>query len=157
FKVPQLRGLYQKVGMVNAAGKQTSGFGYIHDGSIDSVFDFLHAPVFTFQNDDDRRDVAAFVLAFDTGLAPSVGMQTTVGQAGAATARLQLLMAQADAGNCELVVKGVFRGEHRGFLYVGGGMFLPDRQADAPVSVDTLVQGARPGSEITFTGVPVGT
>ena len=158
FKVPQLRGLYQKIGMVNAAGKQVSGFGYIHDGSIDSVFDFLHAPVFTFRNDDDRRDVAAFVLAFDTGLAPSVGLQATIAESGdsAAGDRARLLAAQADADNCDLVVKGIYHGERRGFLYVGNGMFQPDRQADAPIPLGTLIQAVHTGSELTFTGVPPG-
>src|SRR5262249_37075311 len=57
FKVPQLRGEYQKLGMVDATGEQISGFGFIHDGSTDTLFDFLHAPVFNFQNDNQRRDL----------------------------------------------------------------------------------------------------
>ncbi|HWX41670.1 MAG TPA: hypothetical protein VN345_11020, partial [Blastocatellia bacterium] len=160
FKVPQLRGAYQKFGMLNVSGQQLSGFGFIHDGSIDTLLDFLRVPVFTFRNDDDRRDVEAFVLAFDTGMAPSVGLQITLvgnGSEGAtASYRLNLLMGQADAGNCDLIVKGVYRGEHRGFLYVGGGMFQSDRQNDSQVSWQTLMQSAGPGSELTFTGVPVG-
>jgi hypothetical protein len=160
FKVPQLRGAYQKLGMLNVSGQQRSGFGFIHDGSIDTLLDFLRVPVFTFRNDDDRRDVEAFVLAFDTGIAPSVGLQITFrgnsSQDATASDRLNLLMGQADADNCDLIVKGVYRGEHRGFLYVGGGMFQSDRQNDSQVSWQTLMQSAGPGSELTFTGVPVG-
>ena len=160
FKVPQLRGAYQKLGMLNVSGQQRSGFGFIHDGSIDTLLDFLRVPVFTFRNDDDRRDVEAFVLAFDTGMAPSVGLQITFtgnsSRDATASDRLNLLMGQADAGNCDLIVKGLYRGEHRGFLYVGGGMFQPDRQNDSQVSWQTLMQSAGPGSELTFTGVPVG-
>jgi YVTN family beta-propeller protein len=160
FKVPQLRGAYQKLGMLNAGGQQRSGFGFIHDGSIDTLLAFLRVPVFTFRNDDDRRDVEAFVLAFDSGMAPSVGLQLTLtgdsSQGAAASDQINLLMGQADSGNCDLIVKGVYRGEHRGFLYVGGGMFQPDRQNDSQVSWKTLMQSAGPGSELTFTGVPVG-
>ncbi|HKQ09307.1 MAG TPA: hypothetical protein VJ464_29560 [Blastocatellia bacterium] len=159
FKVPQLRGVYQKVGMVNAAGKQISGFGFIHDGSVDTLLDFLRVPVFTFRNDDDRRDVAAFVMAFDSGIAPTVGVQTTVNgtpQDQAAAERIQLLIAQAGIGNCDLVVKGIYQGERRGFVYVGNGMFQPDRQNESPLSWQALAQAARVGSELTFTGVPVG-
>ena len=158
FKVPQLRGLYQKTGMLNAAGRQVSGFGFIHDGSVATLLDFLRLPVFTFRNDDDRRDVAAFVMAFDSGTAPAVGLQVTVGdnQDSAAVERLRLLVAQADAGNCDLVVKGIYRGEHRGFVYVGGGRLQPDRQSDAPITWQELLQAANAGAEMTFTGVPVG-
>lgn len=160
FKVPQLRGLDQKLGMVNASGEQISGFGFIHDGSVDTLLDFLRLPVFTFRNDDDRRDVEAFVLAFDTGVAPAVGLQVTINaenkRAPAVAERINLLMNQANAGNCDLVVRGVYGGARRGFVYVGRGIFQPDRQGDAQLSWQALVEAAGAGAELTFTGVPVG-
>ena len=160
FKVPQLRGLYQKVGISNESGRQASGFGFIHDGSVATLLDFLRLPVFRFRNDDDRRDVIAFVMAFDSGLAPAVGLQVTVSGEGRdaveAADRVSLLMAQADAGNCDLIVKGMYGGERRGFVYVGAGRFQPDRQGDAPLSWQELMQAAKAGSELTFTGVPQG-
>ncbi|MEN3332515.1 MAG: hypothetical protein V7641_1880 [Blastocatellia bacterium] len=160
FKVPQVRGVYQTIGMLNASGTQISGFGFIHDGSVDTLLDFLRLPVFTFKSDDDRRDVAAFVLAFDSGLAPAVGLQVTINgdhqDSAVANQRIQLLVAQANAGNCDLIVKGIYRAEHRGFVYIGGGRLQPDRQSDAPLSWQELVQAAKAGSELTFTGVPVG-
>jgi hypothetical protein len=104
--------------------------------------------------------VAAFVLAFDSGIAPAVGLQVTINgdnqDSAVANARIQLLVAQANAGNCDLVVKGIYRAEHRGFVYIGGGMLQPDRQSDAPLSWPQLIQAAKAGSELTFTGVPVG-
>src|SRR5438046_10550919 len=103
--------------MVNATGKQFSGFGFIHDGSTDSVFDFFHAPVFTFQSDSQRRDVEQFVLAFDTGTAPAVGLEIAVnGSNKTATStadRLNLLISQASAGNSDLVVRGIYDGAPR--------------------------------------------
>jgi YVTN family beta-propeller protein len=160
FKVPQLRGLYQKVGMLNESGKQVSGFGFIHDGSVATLLDFLRLPVFRFRNDDDRRDVIAFVMAFDSGIAPAVGLQVTFNGESldvvATTDPLSLLMAQADAGNCDLIVKGMYGGEQRGFVYIGAGRFQPDRQGDAPLSWQELVQAAKAGAEMTFTGVAQG-
>ena len=160
FKIPQLRGLYQKLGMRNVTGEQVSGFGFIHDGSIDTLLNFLRLPVFTFKNDNDRRDVEAFVLAFDTGLAPSVGLQVTINAENklspAVAERVSLLIAQANAGNCDLVVKGILGGAHRGFVYAGNGMFQPDRQSESQLSWQALAGAADAGSELTFTGVPVG-
>jgi len=160
FKIPQLRGMYQKLGMVSAPGENLAGFGFIHDGSIDSLLDFLREPVFTFASDADRLDVAAFVMAFDTGLAPSVGLQVTVNDANKTSTtvadRISLLMSQADAGNCDLVVKGIYGGVARGFLYLGSGMFQSDKQSDPALSWQALVQAAAQGSELTFTGVPPG-
>ncbi|HVF90667.1 MAG TPA: hypothetical protein VNH22_11415, partial [Blastocatellia bacterium] len=109
---------------------------------------------------DDRRDVEAFLLAFDSGIAPAVGLQVTLrgdNKAALATGeRLNLLMHQAEAGNCDLVVKGIFQGERRGFTYAGEGRFQSDRSGEATVSLQELVQAAGSGSELTFTGVPRG-
>jgi len=160
FKVPQLRGLYQKIGLRNAPGEQLSGFGFIHDGTIDSLLSFLRLPVFTFRNDNDRRDVEAFVLAFDSGLAPAVGLQVTINSdnklSPAVAERIELLIAQANSGNCDLAVKGIYGGAHRGFVYVGNGMFQSDRQGEALQPIQSLMQAADSGAELTFTGAPVG-
>ena len=160
FKVPQLRGEYQKTGFTRAPGEQLTGYGFIHDGSTDSLLNFLHAPVFVFQNDNQRRDIEQFLLAFDSGLAPAVGLQVTVNAdnktSTSVTARINLLMAQATAGNCDLVVRGLYNGASRGFLYVGNGMFQTDKQNEPPVSLQTLLQSAGGQSELTFTGVTLG-
>jgi len=60
FKIPQLRNLYQKVGMFGFPsipailpgnngdqGDQVRGFGFFHDGSIDTDFRFVSAIFFT--------------------------------------------------------------------------------------------------------------
>ena len=70
-------------------GDQIRGFGFLHDGSVDTVFRFLQATVFNdggtfnpkgFQNDTQRRQVEQFLLAFDSDLAPIVGQQITLTQ-----------------------------------------------------------------------------
>jgi hypothetical protein len=84
-------------------------------------------------------------------------MHRTQNKLSAAVAeRINLLMAQGDGGNCEVVVKGIYEGARRGFVYVGNGMFQPDGQSESPVTFQTLVQVADAGSELTFTGVPIG-
>ncbi len=165
FKVPQLRGLYQKTGLQRAPGEQLTGYGFAHDGNFDSLFSFLHAAVFQFRNGDaDRRDVEAFVMAFDTGTAPAVGLQVTVNAsnktAQAITDRVNLLGAQAGLRNCDLIVKGIFNGQRRGFVYnnlaPNLGSFQSDRSGEPMLSQQALIQAAGAGAELTFTGVPVG-
>ncbi|HYM00333.1 MAG TPA: hypothetical protein VEZ90_15370, partial [Blastocatellia bacterium] len=158
LKVPQLRGEFEKVGMVNSPGEQLSGFGYEHDGNVDSLLDFLRNPLFVFTSDDQRNDVVAFLMAFDTGTAPSVGMQVTVRadnkNSAAVTDRIRLLISQAEAGNCDLIVKGVFAGARHGFFYKGSGAFKPDRKSASDLSLQAIVRSVTPGQEITFTAVP---
>ncbi|MDQ2856078.1 MAG: hypothetical protein M3R68_07095 [Acidobacteriota bacterium] len=160
LKVPQLRGEYQKTGFFRTPGEQLSGYGFIHDGSTDTLFSFLHANPFVFQNDGQRRDIEQFVLAFDTGTAPAVGLQVTVDASNQASsdviARINLLQAQAVAGNCDLIVRGLFNGTPRGFLYSGGGQYQTDKQGEASLSQAALLQAAGTRAELTFTGVPVG-
>ncbi|MGH9761920.1 MAG: hypothetical protein ACREAC_13915, partial [Blastocatellia bacterium] len=143
LKVPQLRGEFEKVGMARTAGEQLSGFGFEHDGNVDSLLDFLRTPLFTFVSDDQRNDVVAFLMAFDTGTAPSVGMQVTVRAdnktSQAVADRINLLMSQAEAGNCDLIVKGVYGSAKRGFLYKGAGTFQSDRKAESEFPWQTLV------------------
>src|SRR5262249_35827636 len=166
FKIPHLRNLYQKVGMFGVAGgatvgDQVRGFGFLHDGSVSTVFNFVSSAVFQNLNTTDRQNIEQFLLAFDTGLKPSVGQQVSIDSTSFNTTafvnRINLLVAQADAGNCDLVVKGSVAGEARGALYLGGNSFQFDRHSDTPLSptaVRNLASTA--GQELTFTCVPPG-
>src|SRR5207249_3815272 len=82
--IPHLRNAYQKVGMFGmpkvaffrdgdaaSLGRQLRGFGFLHDGSVDTLFRFHGANVFGV-NDTERADLEQFVLAFDSNLVPSV-------------------------------------------------------------------------------------
>jgi DNA-binding beta-propeller fold protein YncE len=188
FKIPHLRNLYQKVGMFGMPwvpflnmvdngfkGDQVRGFGYLHDGSIDTVFRFLHAVVFNpldfppFTNpgafpfgpegDAQRRQVEEFMFAFDAELAPIVGQQTTRTSTNAASSdpRIDLLVARANKGECDLIVKGSSGGIARGWFRMANGKFRSDRLLTSPLSetqLRSLVSG--PGTELTFTCVPPG-
>ena len=184
FKVPHLRNLYQKIGMFGMAealdvepgnngfqGDQVRGFGFQHDGVFDTLFRFHHVLGFTANADNPggfppgvpgellRRQVEAFLLAFDSNMAPIVGQQVTLTTRNAAAAhgRIDLLIARAEADECDLVAKTRVGPAERGFLYVGGGSFIADRQAVPPVpdallrQVSLLFQ-----REVTYTCTPPG-
>ena len=100
-------------------GDQVRGFGFLHDGSIDTLFRFHGAEVFKQSRTNPggipsgaagetiRNQLTAFLLAFDSNLAPIVGQQITLTSTNAAVAgpRINLLESRAAAGECDLVVK----------------------------------------------------
>ena len=52
MKIPHLRNAYDKVGAYDSAGDQVSGFGFLHDGSDYSMFDFLSIGAFQFSGSE---------------------------------------------------------------------------------------------------------
>jgi DNA-binding beta-propeller fold protein YncE len=156
--VPQLRNLYEKTRFDNTAASTVRGFGFIHDGAVDDLFSFLQFSGFTFANDNDRRDVAAFLLAFDSGTHAGVGAQwTTDGSSDpAGMTRLNTLQTLADAGVIGLVAKGIVTGQPRGWVYAGGGMWTPDKEGESDLGQSALLALAASGAEMTFTGVVAG-
>ena len=182
FKVPHLRNAYQKVGMFGNAptdffpdadgsfmGDQVRGTGFLHDGSSATVFNFLGAGVFSI-NDSQQRQLEAFVMEFDSDLAPIVGQQATVSAiSGTDTLdRVDLLIQRANSTyytsptvgavkECELIAKGVVADEQRGWLYIGSDNFESDSGGELTWSKSQLLDAAsEPGQSITFTCVPPG-
>jgi YVTN family beta-propeller protein len=164
FKVPHLRNAYQKVGRFGMpqdapVGPQIRGFGFLHDGSIDTIFRFLGASVFQLSS-GEQRQLEQFVLAFDSNLAPVVGQQTTLTATNddVADTRIGLLVQRAlVAGECDVVVKGNIDGEQRGAWLTPAGVFQLDRASDPPRDDATLRSLANsPGQELTYTCVPPG-
>jgi hypothetical protein len=161
-KVPQLRNLYKKTGFTDLPGAvNPRGFGFIHDGSVDNLFNFLLFPGFNFGTDPNakRRDVEAFLLAFDTGTAPAVGHQVTFngpnnGDAGL-IARMNTLETQSSGNHCQVIAKGRVGGIPRGWLFQGG-LWRPDLQAGPSITSAALRALGGPGSEVTVMGVPPG-
>jgi YVTN family beta-propeller protein len=192
-KVAHLRNLYQKVGMfgfpaapfINAGdnafkGDQIRGFGYLHDGSIDTLFRFFSATVFNnsggvgFDGADGgnvkRRQMEQFMLAFDNDIAPVVGQQVTLTSTNAAIvgSRIDTLIQRAATpftslvlgGNvreCDLIVKGTLAGQSRGWVRNTGGTFTPDKAIEPALSDAALrALAAVPGQQLTYTAVPPG-
>lgn len=177
FKIPQLRNMYQKVGRFGFPehflvppvdhqfmGDQVRGFGYLHDGSFDTVNRFLSLIAFIFppepQGSIVRRQVEQFVLAFDSNLAPVVGQQATLtpSNSAAVQARMNLLRERAEVGECDLVAKRGGGKDEEGFFYVRGEhRFVRDRQAAPPISdSDLRAASLTLGSPLTYTCVPPG-
>jgi sugar lactone lactonase YvrE len=167
FKIAHLRNLYQKVGRFGVAGgasvgDQIRGFGFLHDGAVSTIQNFVSAGVFQNLNLTDEQNLEQFMLAFDAGLKQSVGQQVSIDAGSFNTTafvnRINLLVARDDAGQCEVTVKGTVGGEARGGVYIGGGSFQLDRHADAPLTTTAVRNlAATAGQEMTFTCVPPGT
>lgn len=184
LKIPHLRNLYQKVGMFGLPreaqinpdledahmGDQIRGFGFTHDGTIDSVMRFVSALGFVqdetnpegFPRDEpgllERRQIESFLLAYDSNLAPVVGQQVTLrlDNATAVGPRIDLLKARADVHECELVAHGHVLGEMRGYLYANG-LFRRDRANKLPLPDLALrLLALLPAQELTYTCVPPG-
>lgn len=180
FKVPHLRNMYQKVGMFgmpqsnyftpgdNApTGDQIRGFGFSHDGSLDTVFRFhsrlVFAPPFSSAfpqgpvGDLAKHQVEAFVLAMDSNEAPIVGQQITArkGHIAEAAPRVALLRDRAEAGECELVAKVHLAGRETGFYYLNNGHFTVDVDGVPPLQA-SFVLGLAALQPVTYTCVPLG-
>jgi DNA-binding beta-propeller fold protein YncE len=144
LKVPQMRNFYTKIGMFGFAdnvpffnqpgvlshvpdhmGDQVRGFGFNHDGAVDSPVRFLNLFVFApeaFQTQLQQHQVSDFLFAMDSNLYPIVGQQATLTKFNGASAgpQVDLLRARADAGECELVAKTRVGNLELGLFYDGG-------------------------------------
>nr|WP_153825118.1 beta-propeller fold lactonase family protein [Polyangium spumosum] len=184
LKIPHLRNMYQRVGMFGLPptpilvpglegpqGDQVRGFGFTHDGAFDTMFRFFSLVAFAetpgnptgfpFGPEGDllKRQVEAFMFAFDSNLAPIVGQQVTLHSHNAPLAgpRIDLLLSRAAANECDLVAKTRFFKAELGFLHVGGGQFLGNRQAFPPISDAHLRALAwNPLTPVTYTCAPPG-
>ena len=152
-------------------GDQVRGFGFFNDGSFDTVARFIQGfadfptghPLDNFNPTGfpqtpagraEREWVESFLLAFDSNLAPIVGQQVTLtGSNGAIVGpRIDLLIARADAGECELVA----RSRRKSYLYAGG-VFEQDKAGVSSLS-DAQLRGKASvaENEVTYTCVPNG-
>jgi YVTN family beta-propeller protein len=169
LKVPHLRNLYKKTGFRDTAGVTNKrGFGLLHDGSMDRLSNLLlsgHTASFDFGAtpeiaDANRADLVAYLMCFDTGMAPAVGFQLTFDGVNnsdpVALARLDTLRGQGEAGNCDVIAKGRVNRQPRGWLYLGFDQWKPDKTLGPDISTATLLALAGPGSEVTVSGVPPG-
>jgi hypothetical protein len=181
FKIPQLRNMYTKIGMFGptiggaTTGDQIRGWGFQHDGSIDSMKIFLDSPgapgFFALTNDQKFR-LEAFMLTFPSDLAPIVGQQITLTatNADAVGPRIDLLIARANTPftslvlggtvtECDLIVKGSIGGSQRGWV-LQGTQFRDDFHAlDDPTGLWTDAQVrslATTEGPLTYTCAPPG-
>jgi len=173
FKIPHLRNMYQKVGMFGrpkndsifigndiATGDQIRGFGFTHDGSVDTLSNFHNASLFN-TSLTDRVNLEQFMHAMDNNLVPIIGQQITLNQANAAlvTPRIQLMTTEMDSeGLNQVIVKGVIAGTQRGWFRLNNGTYQSDDATEVPLTEAQLFQLSQTtGQQLTFTAVPTGT
>lgn len=179
FKVAHLRNMYQKVGMFgmpstpNLAGDfthqgdQIRGYGFLHDGAIDTMARFVGAGTFSV-NLTEEQNLEAFMMAFPSDLPPVVGQQITRTSTNGATVdpRIDAMIAAAGtaypskllgagATQCDVVIKANISGEQRGGWLVGSEI-VPDNGATPLAEATVRALSNTAGQEITYTCVPFG-
>jgi YVTN family beta-propeller protein len=164
LKDVQMRGMEEKTGFNKASAQSLRGFGYNHEGFVDSLANMFLAPPFVFPvgpvGAQQRRDLEAFMLSLSVDTHAGVGRQVTLNGANNGDPPVVALLNQmrtiADGGAAALVVKGVQSGVTRGYMYTGGGNYQSDRAAET-VTDPALRAAASLGNELTWTLVPSGT
>ncbi|MBI3734992.1 hypothetical protein HY256_00565, partial [Candidatus Sumerlaeota bacterium] len=129
IKVPELRNLYDKIGLdMKPHTTSITGFGFIHDGSVDTLSRFVDEPVFTLTSDQDVADVVALLLSFAGGDMP-LGRET-----GTATVNLS-------TGAVVVNVEPV--GEPSRDTHAGVGKQVVVTSSPVPATVNTMFSEAR--------------
>ena len=177
IKIPHLRNIYKKGGFNTTKLSNNAGYGFLHDGSVDSIERFVNEPVFNLQSDQETADMVALMLAFaGSDFAPpvpatafeppgppspdthaGVGTQTTLASAASPEpGQLTLIAAMVNLANSNkvgLIAKGRVNNEPRGYAYTGANLWQSDRAGETATTAQ-LQALAAPGAEITFTLVP---
>jgi DNA-binding beta-propeller fold protein YncE len=177
FKVPQLRNTFDKFGMDLTRTNSRAGFGFSHDGSVDSLPRFIQ-DAFAITNDQQTADLVAFLFSFtgsdltpgsliDANRSPglssldtpaAVGRQITINNpASVPLIDSMVALANSSTSRVDLVVKGFESGLPRSWFFDRTtGNFQSDRQAE--VESPAALRGfASVGAEQTYTVVPRGT
>jgi hypothetical protein len=134
----------------------------MHDGSMDTLDNFLRGDVFAFNSDVERDNVVDFVMAMDSELAPIVGQQITLSATSGADvhARIDLLRARAQVttprAECDLVVHGVLDGDSRSALMQADGSYQTDRVDETITDSELRALVNQSSQTLTFTCVPPG-
>jgi DNA-binding beta-propeller fold protein YncE len=181
IKTPQLRNSYDKVGFEMTSGNPSrSGFGFLHDGSIDSISRFLSEGVFNGINGQELSDLVGLVLCFSGGFEDdllvamgepilqsdefplqnskdahaAVGVQVSL--SGTANSLLNQLVTLAQSGKVDLIAKGLIGGEQRGWALVNGNVDFKSDVAAVNQNLAQIFGAADGGTLVTFTAVPAG-
>ena len=195
-KIPHLRNTYTKVGMYGSPevpevnpgdnghkGDQIRGFGFLHDGSVDTIFRFYNGKVFNCAlgnlvgfcgGDPQRRDAEQFMLAFDSDLPPIVGQQVTMTNTSRndsnVNTRISMMETRCRANyasgimgsgakECDLVARVIAGGVGRTFKLIQTGWYAGQYTDNggtrrSPTYVRDLANTA--GQPVTWTAVPYG-
>lgn len=170
FKIVQLRSLADKVGMDGLSPNSRAGFGFMHDGRVDTLTRFLRDG-FARENATDQAiaNFVALLLCF-TGsdiFAPVTPSQDVPAATGrqvtfASPAPPPLLSAMFDLAlrtnsRVELIVRGKSDGQMRSWLLRRATQnFQSDRHGEIVATLPEVIAAAAPGNEFTAILVPQG-
>lgn len=164
FKAPQLRSVYQKLAFNTSPGATNlSGFGLTHDGSDGGLL--AHFSIKRFfpvlrTSDSPKRDLASFLMCFDTGTAPSVGYARTVNALNVRSIALSndwTILESRPPTDSDLIAKGTVDGVLRGLRFLPGTkQYESDKAGVGPFTRDELVAKILAGDSLTLMGVPPG-
>lgn len=170
IKTPQLRNLYDKVGFETSRSQSLSGFGFLHDGALDSVARFLSAGAFSVESDQEVADLVALMMAFsgselNPGFVPlgntapqsqdthaGVGRQYTLTSASQQNVQVDEIMDVASSGKVDLVAR-VGRDDSYVYQPIENNFIGSD---DENINIQGLMAQASVGTPVTFSIVPVG-
>jgi YVTN family beta-propeller protein len=180
-----LRNVFERTGFDYTQTVNRAGFGYLHDGSVASLAQFVDEPVFATTSDQQVADLIAFMLAFSGSDLPegspnlldaeppgppsqdshaAVGKQVTIANGldiplfdQVDVIDTMISLADADPGRVDLVVKGGAGPIVRGWFYDRGANVFQTDSAGESVDVDNLRSSAAADAELTYTVVPRGT
>jgi len=158
--VPHLTAIHEKTGFGSGSAPAARGFGFGHDGTARTIDAFIQSHVKGFLGTaiaaQDTKDLAAFLLAWDTGTPAAIGQQASLGgRFPTGVARRNLLAAFASAGQGQLVARTTIDGVERGYL-LENGLFRADLTGES-LTVPELDALASKNRAIVFTLVPNGT
>lgn len=159
MKQAQLRGMYEKVGWSIGSQNNSKGFGFNSNSDFDNLNALLSVG-FNFgppqQAVTARRDVEAFMIAFDNGTHAAIGQQVSFDGSNNTDAntlaRLSTLQTLANAGTIGLIAERKVAGVSRGYVYITQGFMLADRENEF-VDLTALRDAATAASVVTFTAV----
>jgi len=179
-KIAQFRNMPDKVGMDGTHAQSRAGFGFGHDGSVDSLERFIfNVGDGGFRADQELANMVAFILSLSGSDLPPAGatnsgrllpgpsgqdVPAAVGKQITIDSPLRaplldgmLALAGSPTSRVDLIAKGSTEGVSRGWCYdrnLSG--FQSDRRSET-LSPDALIDLAGAGRELTFTLVSRGT
>lgn len=159
LKTPPLRTVYQRMFYNPRAGAESlSGFGMLHDGT-GFVLPIVHPYVLDNLDLAELKHVTAFLQCFDTGVAPAVGISTTVDasnrNSSSVTTVISLLEARAatDPADCDLIVRGKVGGQDRSYQFSPvPKTYRSEKTADGALSRAALLALLTGNDSVTFVG-----
>jgi YVTN family beta-propeller protein len=162
LKTPQLRNVYQKQLFNRFGNVSVDGFGMDHDGSVSTFLDFFASATFAGYTSTQKKDMAAYMLCFDTGTAPAVGYTITLTSQNVSSQQNQsdwaTLQQQALAANIDLIGEGTINGQLHGLLFQpSSGNYVADTSALGPFTQSQLQSLIQAGDTLSFMGVYPGT